>query len=312
MSDAASLATELFGASGTTLLFQDSPYEPAVLSLFADASFHDDQSLRDALTAAGFNELSLTALPQGTYENQNAAFDAWTFGPTGDEAIILAFRGTDDFTSTENFIASFLGSADAADWTNTQAYYDLLAPGVAAVDAYAAANGVNRVYATGFSLGGAATAVYMENHPNSNGVYYDAVTFGSPGVLTPDDIDLTAASSPFSAQYYADVALAAMDPDPRLTAFEIDEDPATYFGAKTGAVTVGFDLDPNASAATFDLAAFLEDSSAAAYHNLGLYELAAVNYGQLLLGQTAVSPATVTVDVSLPGAQTSGVLAFAT
>lgn len=311
MNEAAPLAADIFGASGTSLLYPGSPYEAAVLSLFADASFHDDQSLRDALEAAGFSALSLPALPQGTFENQNAAFDAWTFGPSGDESLILAFRGTDDFASTENFIASFLGSADAADWTNTRAYYDLLAPGVAAVDAYAAANGVNLVYAAGYSLGGAATAVYMENHPNTGDVFYSAVTFGAPGVLKPEDIDLSAGIPPFSAQYYVDQALAALAPDPRLTAFEIDEDPATYFGAKTGAITVNFDFAPSIGAATFDLAAFLTDPSAAAYHDLGLYELAAVNYGELLSGQTDVSPATVTVDVSLPGAQSSGALAFA-
>ncbi len=311
MSDAATILQELAGETGTLSLYPGAPYEALTLSLFADAAYGDDQSLTQALDDAGFSPLTLDGMTDGTYVNENAAFDAWVDDLTGGE-VVLAFRGTDDLSSATGFLASLSGSADVAGWTDTAAYYDLLSQGVAEVDAYIAANGVSLVYVTGHSLGGATTAYYLTEHPNADGTVYLGMSFGAPGILSPGDIDLSAGFPPYSAQFYAEAAQAALDPDPRLTMFVIDEDPATYFGVKTGGVEITYDYSQTMGPSTFDLTSFLEDpASYTQYHDLTLYMDAALNYGGLLSGAATSSDATVSITVDASGASATGILAFA-
>jgi len=311
MSDAATALQALAGETGTLSLYPGAPYESFILSLFADAAYGQDESLTQALDGAGFSPLTLQGMTDGTYVNENAAFDAWVDDLTGSE-VIIAFRGTDDLSDASSFLASLSGSADVAGWTDTAAYYDLLSQGIAQVDAYVAANDVSLVYVTGHSLGGATTAYYMMEHPNSETTVYLGESFGAPGILTPGDIDLSAGFPPYSAQFYEEAAQAALDADPRLTMFVIDEDPAAYFGVKTGGVGITYDYSQTMGPSSFTLTSFLEDpASYTQYHDLSLYMDAASNYGDLLSGATTASDATVSITVDAMGASSTGVLAFA-
>lgn len=242
------------------------------MALFSEAAYHDDAALTEALDAAGFDPLVLSLLPDGTYENQGAAFDAWITYEGGETDIVIAFRGTDDFDTSGDLVQSYLESSDAAGWTDTYAYLDLMAEGLEAVDAYAAEEDVDVVYVTGHSLGGAAAQAYMSLHQDTEDISYSAVTFGSPGVF---DDDGRAPSAPE----------AALSPDMRITQFADTDDFAPLFGVQLGGVQISVDTDPSTETEAFDIAALLEDpSEELAAHSMDGYAAAAAEWDALALG----------------------------
>ncbi len=88
-------------------------------------------------------------------------------------------------------------------------YYGLLSPLISAFDTYVTANGINKVYVTGHSMGGAMALEYMSHHSGSQ---YQAVTFAA----TPFG------GTSFFVPYRKDYA-----DDSRITQIEIEKDTAT-------------------------------------------------------------------------------------
>ena len=86
-----------------------------------------------------------------------------------DNTVILAFRGTDSLE-------------DVDFWFARQAHYDLFDELITNLDTYVEneENGIFRVLATGHSLGGAMTEIFLENHNNTENTTYSAVTIASP------------------------------------------------------------------------------------------------------------------------------------
>ncbi len=80
------------------------------------------------------------------------------------DQLFLTFRGTD-------------GSGDVYDDAlNMQGHYDRFSSLFTAIDKYAKANGLTKINVSGHSLGGEMAAMYMNRHPDANGITYRAVT----------------------------------------------------------------------------------------------------------------------------------------
>jgi hypothetical protein len=139
-----------------------------------------------------------TGLDDGIYTDGNAAA---LVGRSVD-AVFLAFRGTNDMPSGMlglTDVAAALagaGTPDVDQWFDNPVlngglptfndqgmrdHYGLLAPLVSALDTYInnPANGVNKVFVTGHSLGAAMTQAYMDTHAGD--YRFEAVTFADPG-----------------------------------------------------------------------------------------------------------------------------------
>src|SRR5262249_22479154 len=93
----------------------------------------------------------------------------------GVNTLVVAFRGTD-------------GAEDAAYWPTMAAYYETFAPLTRALHNYIRESGVEQVWVTGHSLGGAMAQYFVQDlsdgQPSapSPGVQIYGATFGSPGV----------------------------------------------------------------------------------------------------------------------------------
>jgi hypothetical protein len=249
-----------------------------VLAVVSDAAYRDDASLIAGLTASGLGQLDLTGNGTGTYVAANAAFDAWTADVNGQPAAIIAFRGTDD-VDTSSGTSAALGSADAGYWLDTTGYYDLLAPGVAAFDATVAALGIDQVYATGHSLGGAAAQAYMADHADTAATGYQSVVYGSLGLSGGD---------------------GSWDTDARVTAFAAPSDVATSLGVQTAGLTLAVETGTSNTGSGTDLSAILSDPSAfLAAHSISLYADDAARYDAMLAG---IPPTDVTTFVSATAA----------
>ncbi len=118
-------------------------------------------------------------------------------GQCGD-ALAISFRGTND-----NDDGMLPWTPDQTNWLDMDEHYSLFQPLIQAFDQYAANNGINKVMVTGHSLGGAMALGYMENHADTGGRTYQAVTFAAPGFNTSTDPAL----------------------DARITQFEVSGDP---------------------------------------------------------------------------------------
>lgn len=234
----------------------------AALALLSAAAYDDNANLAADLSEIGLSPLGLPGFSDGTLESANAAMIAYEGSVGGLEAVFLAFRGTDDFgLGAGGALSAYLGSADAAAWFDTDAYYDLLSAGIAAVDAYVAAAGTPAVFVTGHSLGGAAAQAYMAEHPATAATGYQAVTFGATGMSE------------------------GVATDPRVVQYVEAGDPANLIGTQTGSTQVVFHASQDMSLGGLDLAGLLGDpASIMSVHGLEVYvefasSLDAVNSG---------------------------------
>ncbi len=116
-------------------------------------------------------------MSNGYFTNDNAA----AFVARSGDSIVLSFRGTNDNGSTNPDDPKNSVAPDMIDWFLMPNHYALFKPLISALDQYVAnpANGINKVYITGHSLGGAMAIQYMGSHPNDT--KYSAVTFAAPG-----------------------------------------------------------------------------------------------------------------------------------
>uniref|UniRef100_I2Q5K8 Lipase (Class 3) n=1 Tax=Desulfovibrio sp. U5L TaxID=596152 RepID=I2Q5K8_9BACT len=254
----------------------------AVLAVVSDAAYRDDASLVTGLTESGLAQLDLTGNGTGTYVAANAAFDAWTATVDGEPAAIIAFRGTDDVNTSTGSVSAALGSADAGYWLDTTGYYDLLATGVSAFDATVSSLGIDQVYVTGHSLGGAAAQAYMADHADTAATDYQAVVYGSLGLSGGD---------------------GTWDTDARVTAFAAPSDVATALGVQTAGLTLTVETGTSSLGSGPDLSALLSDPSAfLAAHSISLYADDAARYDAMLAGIPATDVTTfVSATASLGG-----------
>jgi len=137
-------------------------------SVFADYS--------DVITA--------NRMENGFYTNGNAA----AFVARSDDALVVAFRGTNDNNNDD--------SPDVRDWVAKSNHYDLLKPLVEKIDEYVRDEGIEDVYVTGHSLGGAMALAFMDEHQDGDyGAEYHSYTFAAPGYdafdITDDDVRIT-------------------------------------------------------------------------------------------------------------------------
>lgn len=161
-------------------------WEPLNLDIsLSDGSFpftnHDNFNSKEEI-------ILLNGMSNGFYTNGNAA----AFVARSGDAVVIAFRGTND--NGENPTDPKNGFyPDQDDWSplfegsggKIQHYY-MLKPLISALDSFVSdsSNGINKVYVTGHSLGGAMASEYMQA-PNHKGDKYSAITFAAPafGVL---------------------------------------------------------------------------------------------------------------------------------
>ncbi|WP_300162924.1 alpha/beta hydrolase [Solidesulfovibrio sp.] len=242
-----------------------------VLAVASDAAYRDDASLITSLTSAGLTQLDLTGSGTGTYVAGNAAFDAWTTVVNGEPAAIIAFRGTDDIDYSLDGLSAYLGSEDAAYWFDTKGYYDLLAGGVAAFDAAVSALGIDQVYVTGHSLGGAAAQAYMAVHPDTAQTSYTAVIFGSLG-LSGDGTWST---------------------DGRITDFADASDFTNSLGTQTAGLTITVSTGGATASSGLDLSTLLSDpASYLDTHSIDLFAADAAAYDAARAGIAATDTTT--------------------
>jgi pimeloyl-ACP methyl ester carboxylesterase len=155
----------------------------------------------------GFTPISAPGLPGGIYRNDNSAASVTTGVLNGEQVLVLTFRGSDDRQDWLNNLRNI--NTDYADLTDIITF----------VDNYAAMTGLP-VVVVGHSLGGALTQVFMSQHPAGSPVDYRAVTFGSPG------------------------ALVTSVADPRITNYEVSDDPIPYLGQYRAAIGNRAEADP--------------------------------------------------------------------
>lgn len=158
----------------------------------------------------------------GYYTNNNAA----AFVAHSADAIVIAFRGTNDNGDDNPLDSGNNIYPDKDQWSYMREHYDLFEPLITAIDNYVAdsSNGISKVYVTGHSLGGAMAIQYMGTHSGSK---YSAVTFAAPGFV---DVGQGGA-------YYPDLD--------RVTHIEINGDATPDVGAHGGR-TIHFEGDNDA------------------------------------------------------------------
>lgn len=100
---------------------------------------------------------------KGYFTHANAA----AFVARCGDAAVISFRGTNDAT------------VDPADWSNMDGHYALLDSLISIFDGYVnnTVNGINKVYVTGHSMGGALAINYMNLHAGSR---YESIVFAAP------------------------------------------------------------------------------------------------------------------------------------
>ncbi len=137
-----------------------------------------------APSASGDPDFPADGLEGGIFTRGNAA----ALIARSADALFVAFRGTNDLETIDDF---FNGTPDRDHWfgSGKAAHYALFADLRAAIDGYLAANpGVQKVYVTGHSLGGAMAHAFMQQHAGD--ARYEAATFGSLGFgVGPDAND---------------------------------------------------------------------------------------------------------------------------
>lgn len=127
-------------------------------------------------TSVVSGQATTNTMLNGYFTNKNAA----AFVARSGDAITLSFRGTND-NGTNAADPNNINFPDATDWFLMPNHYDLFFSLITAFDQYVAnpVNGINKVYITGHSLGGAMAIQYMGQHPTDP--KYSAITFAAPG-----------------------------------------------------------------------------------------------------------------------------------
>lgn len=94
----------------------------------------------------------------------------------GKTTLTVAFRGTDfNGRVVDDLVDEFIGLID---W-----HYARFAPLIEAIQTYIQDNGVQQIYVTGHSLGGAIAQLFLQEDGIRGVTRFEGVTFGSPGAL---------------------------------------------------------------------------------------------------------------------------------
>ena len=244
----------------------------ASLAVLTEASYRQSASLITALEGAGYVQLDLDGDGNGTSKAGSAAFDAWTTVANNQTVAVIAFRGTDDIDYSKDGLTAYLGSADAAYWSDTVGYYDQLSAKTAAFDAAVDSLGIGQVYVTGHSLGGAAAQAYMAAHPDDADTRYAAVVFGSMGLSGGD---------------------AGSATDARIVNFVAPSDFSTQLGTQTAGLTISVSQGESGLTTGLDLSALLSDpASFLDSHSISLFAQAANDYDAAKAGLGATDQTT--------------------
>ncbi|MFM1896371.1 MAG: hypothetical protein RLZZ385_1445 [Pseudomonadota bacterium] len=151
------------------------------------------------LVSASELGLSATQLSNGVFRNANAEAIVAAATYNGHRTLAVGFRGTND---TEDW---------RQDFQNVNEHYTLFEPLVTALKSVVANGEFDLVLATGHSLGGAMTQLFMADYNGIAPAY--AITTGSPGILQ-------------------DQATA----DARIINYQVADDPIVYLGANRALV----------------------------------------------------------------------------
>ncbi len=199
----------------------------------------------------------------GVYRCYNAA----AFVARSEDALVISFRGTNDNDGLPISDLTQDGlTLDMVDWfdlgSDGEGHYSYFKPLVDAIDTYiiAAENNIANVYVTGHSMGGAMALAYMLDHPDTQNIEFEAITFAAPGY----------AISQF---------------DDRIVSVEIDGDPVPILGFDSS----GFRVRVSAN----ELTHMVGDAAGSAYsvvgdrHSMDLYRAVAETLDKYLPGTSS-------------------------
>ncbi|TAN65563.1 MAG: hypothetical protein EPN17_16345 [Methylobacter sp.] len=192
-------------------------WKPLDLTLSSPSFTRDDTF--SIINHNGINEIedhwAVNKMQNGFYTNHNAA----AFVAYSGDTIVISFRGTNDSPSKTAADPNDDIHPDKDEWGSIldgsngdmNDYYTLLQPLLTAFDEYItdSSHGINKVYVTGHSLGGAMAIEYMSLHSANQykDVNFQSVTFAAPAFTRDNAI----------RDDFVD--------DSRITQIEISEDP---------------------------------------------------------------------------------------
>ncbi|MDP1930806.1 MAG: hypothetical protein Q8L60_05055 [Gammaproteobacteria bacterium] len=143
--------------------------------------------------------MSASQLTNGVYQNSNAEAIVAAATYNGHRTLAVGFRGTNDNEDWRQ------------DFQNINEHFDLFAPLVTALNAVAARGEFDLILATGHSLGGAMTQMFMADYAGISPAY--AITTGSPGYLQEKPVA-----------------------DSRIINYQVTDDPIVYLGGSRALV----------------------------------------------------------------------------
>jgi hypothetical protein len=164
-------------------LFASDAYQALLGQGWAPVNLKPTDAVNSTSIVGGQLVKNSVTMSNGFFTNGNAA----ALVARSADALVISFRGTNDNGSGN---ADDLGNSihpDKDQWLHMRDHYALLQPLLTVIDRYVAnsANGINSVYVTGHSLGGALAIQYLSTHAGTN---YSATTFAAPGYVdTVDD-----------------------------------------------------------------------------------------------------------------------------
>ena len=193
----------------------------------ANAAYHIEESNHFEVIAEGFNEARPSGFGDRTYREADAvlhylnADDLPALAPISVDNVHFPSRGIQNGIYVHNNAAALVGrcadalfiafrgtndaqhsfdTPDVQDWITQDNHYNEFSDFIAAVDQYVIDNNINDVYVTGHSLGAMLSQRYMQSHSNTAGpdsIFYHAINFANPGVLSVGLNDDTARIAQF-------------------------------------------------------------------------------------------------------------------
>jgi hypothetical protein len=131
----------------------------------------------NVLPIASASQVQFTnGLIGGVYTHENAA----ALVGVVEDAVFLAFRGTNDNGAEFWDPLNPNAPPDVFDWIHKGLHYAQFAPLFSALNDYICAHGIAKIYLTGHSLG-AAMAQHLVELSTAPGIQIEAVTFADPG-----------------------------------------------------------------------------------------------------------------------------------